>query len=183
MDEILQAALNAARKQHISTVVVASTSGNTADRLFELNKDKHFKFIVVTHDEGKSSQERRFNENIRRKLLANNVTVYTHNQSFILLRKVTNKLLGRFGFSRWYGHLRKVKDRYGSGIKVCHIILQMLIEGNVLRDEKVIAIAGKKAGADSAGIFTIKSKNKWPVLEEVIIRIRDGSQIKERRCS
>lgn len=168
MDEILQAALNAARKQHILTVVVASTSGNTADRLFELNKDKHFKFIVVTHDEGKSSQERRFNENIRRKLLANNVTVYTHNQSFILLRKVTNKLLGRFGFPRWYGHLRKVKDRYGSGIKVCHIIVQMLIETKVLRDEKVMAIAGSKSGADSCAIFSVRPRNKWPVLDEVI---------------
>lgn len=169
MDDVLQAALSAAKKQNISTIIVASTSGNTADRLFELNKDTHFKFIVVTHDEGKPAQERRFNEDIRRKLLANNVTVYTHNQNFIFLRKVINKLFGRFGFPRWYGHLRKAKEQYGSGIKVCYIIAQMLIEGKILRDAKVVAIAGSKSGADSCGIFSVKPGNKWPVLEEVIL--------------
>ncbi|OGX25411.1 MAG: hypothetical protein A3J51_04300 [Omnitrophica WOR_2 bacterium RIFCSPHIGHO2_02_FULL_45_21] len=174
MDEVLQAALNASKKQNILTVVVASTSGDTADRLFELNKDKHLKFIVVTHDEGKSAWERRFNEDIRRKLLADNVTVYTHNQSFILLRKVINKLFGGFGFPRWYGHLKKVREQYGSGIKVCHIIVQMLIEGKVLRDEKVMAIAGSKSGADSCAIFSVKPDKKWPILEEVILNRLSG---------
>ena len=169
MDEVLRAALGAAKKQNISTIIVASTSGNTADSLFELAKGEKLNIIVVTHDEGKPESQRRFSQDIRRKLLAHNVTVYTHNQNFIFLRKVINKLFGRFGFPRWYGHLRKAKEQYGSGIKVCYIIAQMLIEGKILRDTKVVAIAGSKSGADSCGIFSIKPGNKWPVLEEVII--------------
>lgn len=169
MDEILLAALSTAKKHTISTILVASTSGKTAERLFELNKNKHLKFIVVTRDQGKPAQERRFNEDIRRKLLAHNVTVYTPQQNFTFLSKAINKFFSRLGFSRWYNHLIKVRERYGSGIKVCHIITRMLIEGKVLKDAKVVAIAGSKSGADSCGIFSVKAGNKWPVLEEVIL--------------
>src|SRR3989338_5186100 len=169
MADVLREAVDAAKKKNVSTLVVASTSGKTADSLFELAKGEKLNIIVVTHDEGKPESQRRFSQDIRRKLLAHNVTVYTHNQNFIFLRNVINKLFGRFGFPRWYGHLRKAKEQYGSGIKVCYIIAQMLIEGKILRDDKVVAIAGSKSGADSCGIFSIKPGNKWPVLEEVII--------------
>ena len=53
--------------------MVASTSGNTADRLFELAKGEKLRIIVVTHDEGKPESQRRFSLDIRRKLLANNI--------------------------------------------------------------------------------------------------------------
>ena len=183
MENILKEAVDAAKKKNVSTLVVASTSGKTADSLFELAKGEKLNIIVVTHDEGKPESQRRFSQDIRRKLLAHNVTVYTHNPRMILARKIIARLFGRFGFPRWYKHLQEVKDKYGSGIKVCHIIAQMLIEGKILRDDKVVAIAGSKSGADSCGIFSIKPGNKWPVLEEVIISnqaIRDGSQFKAR---
>ena len=64
---------------------------------FELPRGR-ISIIVVTHDEGKPESQRRFSLDIRRKLLANNITVYTHNQSYIFLRKVNSKLFGRFGF-------------------------------------------------------------------------------------
>lgn len=178
MDEVLQAALSAASKTNISTIVAASTTGATADRLLGYMKQDNLRAIVVTHDEGRPETDRRFNEDIRRKLLAQNVTVYTHNPRQLLFQKIARKIIGQFGLSPWHNHLKGVKEKYGTGIKVCHIILQMLMEGKVLRDEKVVAIAGKKSGADSAGIFAIKPRNKWPVLEKVIIR--DGSQIKEK---
>jgi len=44
----------------------------------------------------------------------------------------------------------------------------MLIEGRILKDERVVAIAGTKKGADSAGIFLADSRKKWPILEKVI---------------
>src|SRR3989339_293698 len=83
MENILKEAVEAAKKKNVSTLVVASTSGKTADSLFELAKGEKLNIIVVTHDEGKPAEERRFNEDIRRKLLANNITVYTHNQSLL----------------------------------------------------------------------------------------------------
>ena len=51
---------------------------------------------------------------------------------------------------------------------MCHIIVQMLMEGGILREGKVVAIAGKKNGADSAAIFVVSQKDKWPILEEII---------------
>ena len=77
--------------------MVASTSGKTADRLFELAKAEKLNIIVVTHDEGKPRSADLLKTSAEN-LLAHNVTVYTHNQSFIFLRKVINKLFGRFGF-------------------------------------------------------------------------------------
>ncbi|MEK6727088.1 MAG: hypothetical protein AABY28_00230 [Candidatus Omnitrophota bacterium] len=165
---ILKPAIDAAKKNNISTLVIASTTGNTALKLLELVKGQNLQMIVVTHDEGKPTQERRFNEDIRKALLANKAVVYTHNPRMVLLRKIIGKVFGRLGFPRWYVHLSEVKEKYGTGVKVCHIIVQMLREGGVLGDEKVVAIAGTKTGADSAAIFSVATKNKWPVQEEVI---------------
>lgn len=167
--DVLKEAIDAAKKNNILTIAVASTTGTTAKTLFELVKNEKLRTIVVTHDEGRPASERRFSEDIRKLLLANTITVYTHNPRLLFLQKVINGILRKFGLSAWYTHLQKVKERYGTGVKVCHIILKMLIEGKVLRDSRVVAIAGAKSGADSAAIFAIHEHNKWPILEEVIV--------------
>lgn len=168
--DVLRNAVEAGKRKNISTIVVASTTGNTAAKVLDLVKSERLKVIVVTHDEGRPRHERRFNEDIRRLLLANNITVYTHNPSWFLLRKSVGKVWERFGLSLSYKHLKEIKVKHGTGIKVCHIILQMLMEGVVLRSERVVAIAGTKSGADSAAIFLADAKKKWPILEEVIVR-------------
>lgn len=165
---VLEDAIGAAKKNKISTIVVASTSGSTALKLFELVRDGKVRMIVVTHDEGRSLTERRFSEDIRRRFLANNITVYTHNPHSIFLRKIIGKILEKLGFPSWHRHLREIREKHGSGIKVCHIIVQMLMEGGIFREGKVVAIAGAKSGADSAAIFVVSQKDKWPILEEII---------------
>jgi len=167
---ILEDAIDIAKKNKVATIVIASTTGDTALKLFEVAKGVKFKLIVVTHDEGKPMQEKRFKEDIRRLLLANHVTVYTHNPRAILLRKISSVIFERLGLPTWHKHLRQIREKFGAGIKVCHIIVHMLIEGNILRDERVMAIAGKKSGADSIAIFLIKPRNKRPILEKVITR-------------
>ena len=167
---VLEQAIDIAQKNKISTIVVASTSGGTALKLFELVRDSKVKMIVVTHDEGRPLGERRFNEDIRRRLLANNITVYTHNPHSILLRKIIGKILEKLRIPSWHKHLREIREKYGTGIKVCHIIVQMLMEGGIFREGKVVAIAGTKSGADSAAIFAVSQNNKWPILEEIITR-------------
>ena len=168
-EDILAAALEAARRKGIPTIVVASTTGKTASALSKLAKTENLRMIVVTHDEGKPAEARRFDEGVRLRLLADRITVYTHDPRYILARKIAARLFGRFGFPRWYKHLDKVKMKYGTGIKVCHIITQMLIEGGILREGRVVAIAGTKSGADSAATFSVKPDNKWPVLDEIIV--------------
>lgn len=167
--DALNKAVDAARNNGISTIVIASTTGNTAHRLLEIIKPEKLKVIVVTHDEGRLPQDRKFDDTIRDNLEANDFKIYTHNPRYILLRKIIGKIFGRFGFPRWYRRLKEIKAKYGTGIKVCHIIVQMLMEGGVLKNEKVVAIAGMKSGADSAAIFMVKPRSKWPILEKVII--------------
>lgn len=167
--DVLRSALEAARQKNISTLVVASTSGRTAVELWELVKQAGLSLIVVTHDEGKPDAQRRFNPEIRRKLETANVMIYTHNPRAIFLRKLIAKFLGPFGFPRWYRHLRAVKDQYGTGIKVCHIIVKMLLDGKILNQGRLIAIAGAKSGADSVALFSIRSPKQWPLLEEIIM--------------
>lgn len=165
---VLQTAVEAAKKRNILTIVIASTTGKTAAKFLEVIKTERLKVIVVTHDESRSPEERRFDEHIRMRLLANNIIVYTHNPRALLLRKIIGRILGELGFSTWQRHLKEVRKKYGTGIKVCHIIVRMLMEGRALTNSKVVAIAGAKNGADSAGIFIIRPENKYPVLEEVI---------------
>ena len=165
---VLKAAIDAAKKNSISTIAVASTSGDTASKLFDLVKTEKLRLIVVTHDEGRATNERRFDEDIRRRLLANNVTVYTHNPSMILARKIMNNILGKLGLPTWYKHLAEIRAKYGTGIKVCHIIVHMLMESKAIRGGRIIAIAGTKKGADSAAIFSVRLQDKRPILEKVI---------------
>lgn len=165
---VLENVIDIARKEKISTIVIASTTGDTALKLFELAKGSKLKLIVVTHDEGKLSRARRFKEEIRRSLLANGITVYTHNVRVILFQKIMGAIFERFGLPTWHKHLRKMREKFGTGIKVCHIIVHMLMEGNILRDKRVVAIAGKGSGADSSAVFLIKPRNKWPILEKVL---------------
>ena len=51
--DILKVAVETAKKNGISTVVVASTTGKTASALFELAKIEKLRMITVTHDEGR----------------------------------------------------------------------------------------------------------------------------------
>jgi len=167
--DILRSAIEVAKKNNISIIVLASTTGNTALKFLDLVKAETLEVIVVTHDEGMATQEKRFNEDSRRLLLAHNITVYTHNLPGSLPRKIMAKVLARFDFSPWHRHLKEIKTKYGTGIKVAHIIVQMLMEGKMLKYNRVVAIAGRKSGADSAAIFRIEPKNRWPALEEIII--------------
>src|SRR3989338_7721748 len=112
---VLENAIDIAKKNKIATVVVASTTGDTAIKLFELAKGGKFKLIVVTHDEGKLPQERKFKEYIRQILLANHVTVYTHNPRAILLRKISSVIFERLGLPTWHKYLRQVWEKFGAG--------------------------------------------------------------------
>ena len=49
--DVLKEAVDAAKKNNILTLVVASTSGNTASKLFDMTRGEKLKLIVVTHDE------------------------------------------------------------------------------------------------------------------------------------
>ncbi|OGW78485.1 MAG: hypothetical protein A3I73_05590 [Omnitrophica bacterium RIFCSPLOWO2_02_FULL_45_16] len=173
---VLENAVNIAKKENISTIAVASTTGDTALKLFELAKGSKFQLVVVTHDEGRVPRERRFKEDIRQILLANHVTVYTHNPRAIILRKIISAIFEKLGLPTWYEYLRQMREKYGPGIKVCHIIVRMLIEGNILRDERVMAIAGKKSGADSAAVFLVEPRNKRPILEKVIASSKEEGE-------
>ena len=167
---VLENAIDIAKKNKIPTIVVASTTGDTALKLFELAKGGKFKLIVVTHDEGRFPQERRFKEDIKRLLLANHVTVYTHNPRVILSRKIISIIFERLGLPTWHKYLRQIKEKFGTGIKVCYIITKMVIDGGILRSGRMIAIGGQKRGADSAAIFLINPQNKYPILEKIITR-------------
>ena len=92
MEKIFKAAIEAAEKNNISTIVVASTTGKTAAKLLELVKTEKLKVIVVTHDEGRPPQERRFDKPARIRLLANNITVCTHNLRTTLLHKIIERI-------------------------------------------------------------------------------------------
>src|SRR3989338_2434394 len=170
MPDVFEAAVKAAKENGISTIVVASTTGKTALGLSELVKREGLRMIVVTHDEGRVPQEKRFSEETRSRIVADGFTVYTHNPRWILLRKIIAKAFGRFGFPRWHSRLREGSAKYGAGIKVCHIIMQMLIEGGILKEGRFAAVAGRKSGSDSVAIFSVKPQSTWPILEKVIVK-------------
>ena len=167
---VLETAVEAAKKNNISTVAVASTTGDTALKLSGLIDKAGLKLIVVTHGEGRRPAKRKFNEEIRSRLAGRGVVIYTHKLKWLLYKKIKNRIMLKFGLPGWQRYLKEVNDKYGAGIKVCHIIVKILMEDNVFQDGRIIAVAGKKKGADSAAIFSASPNNKRPVLEDIIVK-------------
>lgn len=163
-DEILKKAIRAAKDSKIKLIIAASTTGETGEKLARLLKDKDFNLIVVTHDEGKPAAKMRFKTDARKMVTGFGFMVYTDNSPLVNIGKMISKLK-IFG---WDKHLSEIRDTYGEGIKVCHIIMKMLLKDKIVLNERAVVVAGTSRGADSAGIFRVDTRLNWPELEKRI---------------
>jgi len=142
-DATLQIAKNYAEKEGIKRIVVASTTGYTAQKAAEVFQG--YSLVVVTHVTGfREPNKQQFPQDLREKLEAKGVKVLTTAHAFDGVNKLADA--GSIGQI-----IRDTLRMFCQGIKVAVEIAAMAADAGLVRtDEDVVSIAGTGRGADTA---------------------------------
>jgi len=149
-DEVLGIARRRAEELGIKTILVASTSGNTAAKA--MNVLQGLRVIVITNVTGfRTPDTQEFTEENRRIVESKGGVILTAAHAFggisrAMRNKFNTYIIGDIVANTLY--------IFGQGLKVaCEIALMAADSGLVRTDEDVIAIAGTSRGADTAVVL------------------------------
>ena len=142
-DATLQIAKDYAKKEDVRSVVIASTTGYTAQKAAEVFKD--FSLVVVTHVSSfREPNKQEFPSDLRGKLVSEGVRVLTTTHAFNGVSKLADK--GSIGQI-----IRDTLRMFCEGMKVAVEITAMAADAGLVRtDEEVVSVAGTGRGADTA---------------------------------
>ena len=149
-DEVLNIARKRAEELDIKTVVVASTSGNTAVRAMDIFQG--LRVVVVTHVPGmREPDSQEFTEENRKKVESKGGKIVTAAHAFSgVNRAVRNK----YNMPTLGDIIADTLRIFGKGLKVvCEITMMAVDSGLVCTDEDAIAIGGTDKGADTAVVL------------------------------
>ena len=146
-DEVLSLVKERAKARGVSKIVLASTTGYTAKKAMELFADDEIQLIVIPHQFGFDKPESKFPKD-----LAPTLEEKGHKVHFGAMPFHTDAFYGNGTPTALANILRS----FCQGIKVCFEISFMAADGGCLAEEgeKIIAVAGTGAGADTAIIAT-----------------------------
>jgi hypothetical protein len=161
---VLDLVKDAASAKGITKIVLASTRGDTAKAAADALQGSDLQLIVVPWQYGFGHHHKLgaqpFPQNLVKELEQQG-----HRVHFGTMLFHTDKLYG----SNVPGAIANALRILGQGIKVCVEILMMAADGGCLeKGEKVIAVAGTGAGADTAVIATAA-----PSLQMSVLRIHE----------
>ncbi|MFC1579852.1 hypothetical protein ACFL4N_02960 [Thermodesulfobacteriota bacterium] len=144
--EVIQLVKERAQARGINRFVVASTRGSTAKDFLEATTGTDHRLVIVPWQFGFKSKDQPFPQELVSELRANKHQVYFGTMLFH-----TTEFYGTSAPQAMANLLRT----FGQGIKVCLEILLMACDGGCIDiGEKVIAVAGTNAGADTAVVAT-----------------------------
>jgi hypothetical protein len=144
-DETLQRALDAAKEKGLSTIVLASTTGATAQEAAEMVEGTDISLVIVPHQFG-WKDEPEFDLDIVPELEEQGHTFHAATMLFH-----TGEFYGNDACTAMANILRT----FGQGTKVCiEIALMAADAGHVTQDEECVLVAGTGRGADTAIVAT-----------------------------
>lgn len=148
--EVLRIAKQRAEELGIKTIVVASTSGDTAVKAMDVLQG--LRVIVVTHVTGRREPNtREFTEKNRKIVDSKGGIVLTTTDAFAGLSRAMRNKYNMYVLGEVIADTLRI---FGQGMKVaCEIILMAADAGEVRTDEDVISIAGTSQGADTAVVL------------------------------
>lgn len=152
--DVIRLALKRARELEISTLVVASNSGSTAELLL----DQGVQIVNVTHHIGFAGPGVDEMDKERRKSLeARGIKVLTTTHLFAGIDRALRIQAGGLYPAEIVAHTLRL---FGSGVKVGIECSVMALDAGLIEyGEKVIAIGGTGHGADSAIVLTPNHSN------------------------
>jgi hypothetical protein len=181
-EQTLKLAVERAKKGDIKSIVVASSTGETAKKLLELLKKEglNLNVVVVTYHQGFYGDDiKSMDDKTREELEKEGAKVFmgTHALSGVE-RGISRKLGG-------YGPVEVIAETlrtFGHGVKVCYEITVMAADaGLVSVKEDIIAIGGRSRGADTAMVIRPANMNTFFNIEakEIICMPRNKKKMGE----
>ncbi len=158
--ETLRLAVERCEELGIRYLVVASSSGETAMKAYDLVKDKGIKLVVVTYhtgfyEEGVNSMKPEIEEFLRN----NGVTIVRQSHILSGLERSFTRKFG--GLSRTEAVAEALRALFGHGLKVCVEITIMAADSGAIPIEEVVAVGGRSRGADTAVVVRPAHMNNF----------------------
>ena len=149
-EEVLRIAKARAEELGISTIVVATTVGDTAARAVEVFQG--MKVIAVTHYTGMREPDfQELTDENRQKTESNGGIVLTTTHAFTGIDGAMRKKYKMYLLGDVIANTLRI---FGQGMKVVPEIVLMAADAGLVRtDEEVISIAGTGRGADTAVVL------------------------------
>lgn len=169
-DSTVEAVLKEAAQKGIDHVVVASNSGNTANKFI----DQSFNLVCVTHHVGFTGPgQDEMEKQMRTELQERGVKLLTTTHLLAgIERALRNKFEGVYSSEIVASTLRIL----GQGFKVCVEISVMALDaGMIPYGQEIIAVGGSGRGADTACIIVPAHSSQFfdTVVKEIICMPRE----------
>jgi len=148
-------AIGRAKELKIQTIIVASTSGKTAEIFFEAMKGSQLNLVVVTHVVGfVKPGEWEFSQDIARKLQKEGVKIVTGTHALSGLERALSRSPKVGGGSRTEAIAEALRRIVAVGLKVAvECVLIAADQGRIGIDREVIAAGGTASGADTVCVI------------------------------
>lgn len=171
-EEALRIALEGAKEKGISSIVVASTKGDTGLHAAKLLQGSGASLVVVSHNTGFSKEgEQEFEEEKRAQIEELGGKVYT---GTMVLRSLGTAIRSLQSYSQ-QELVANTLRMLGQGIKVCVEIVAMAADAGLIPFDDVIAVAGTHRGADTVVVIRANSSNNFFQIKvrEILAKPRD----------
>jgi hypothetical protein len=171
-EKTLEAAFEYAAKNNIRDIVVASTWGETAEKIVKRRDLKDFNIVIVTHNTGFSEEgKQEFPSELKQRLTGSGIKVHT---GTMVLRSLGTAIRELTGYSE-QDLVANTLRMFCQGIKVCVEIVAMAADAGLIPFSDVIAVAGTGRGADTACLIKANSSNNFFKIKirEIIIKPKE----------
>ncbi len=148
-------ALERAKELKIRTIVVASTSGKTAEVFFDVMNGSGLELVIVTHVVGfVKPGEWEFSEEIASRLQKQGVRIVTTTHAFSGLERALSRSPKIGGGSRSEAIAEALRRVIAVGLKVAvECVLMAADQGAIGIKDEVIAVGGTASGADTVCVI------------------------------
>jgi len=148
-------AVERARELNIRTIVVASTSGSTAQVFFDAINGTGLDLVVVTHVVGFSKPgEWEFSEEVANRLRDQGVRIVTTTHALSGLERALSRSPKIGGGSRSEAIAEALRRVVAVGLKVAvECVLMAADQGAISINDEVIAVGGTASGADTVCVI------------------------------
>jgi hypothetical protein len=148
-------AVERAKELGLTTIVVASSSGKTAQIFFDAMKGSGLSLVVVTHVMGFAQPgEWEFSESIAQELRSQGVKIVTGTHAFSGLERALSRSPKVGGASRTEAIAEAFRRVIAVGLKVAvECVLIAADQGVIGIDKELVAVGGTASGADTVCVI------------------------------
>lgn len=158
-DECITAAVNRAQELGIRHLVVASTSGDTAEKLRAAATDCGMKVVCVTYHAGFRGEDEVMTVERREQLRSQGIEVVIASHALSGVERSINNKLGTIGPVEIMAHAFRL---FGQGVKVAIEIAVMAADAAAVpTTEDIICLGGTGKGCDAALVIRAAHQNNF----------------------